>query len=63
MSPARRARNTTCTPPPEPRKIEVPVVPDQVTDALAEIAARAEALAETVDGADGTQSGDPPADG
>ncbi|WP_101068148.1 cell division protein ZapA [Roseovarius salinarum] len=50
-------------PPPEPRKIEVPVVPDQVTDALAEIAARAEALAETVDGADGTQSGDPPADG
>ena len=37
-------------PPPEPQRIEVPVVPDTVTDALAEIAARAEALAETVDG-------------
>ncbi|RBI73517.1 cell division protein ZapA [Roseovarius sp. TE539] len=38
------------TPPPEPERIEVPVVPDDVTDTLAEIAARAEALAETVDG-------------
>jgi len=38
------------TPPPEPERIEVPVVPDEVTDTLAEIAARAEALAETVDG-------------
>jgi len=37
-------------PPPEPQRIEVPVVPDTVNDALAEIAARAEALAETVDG-------------
>ena len=33
----------------EPERIEVPVVPNDVTDALAEIAARAEALAETVD--------------
>ncbi|WP_272006369.1 cell division protein ZapA [Roseovarius sp. ZX-A-9] len=37
-------------PMPEPERIEVPVVPTAVTDTLAEIAARAEALAETVDG-------------
>ncbi|SLN09955.1 Cell division protein ZapA [Roseovarius litorisediminis] len=37
-------------PHPEPLRVEVPVVPTDVTDALAEIAARAEALAETVDG-------------
>lgn len=37
-------------PPPEPERIEVPVVPGAVTDTLAEIAARAEALAEIVDG-------------
>ncbi|QIE44703.1 cell division protein ZapA [Pseudohalocynthiibacter aestuariivivens] len=37
-------------PAPEPERIEVPVVPTAVTDTLAEIAARAEALAETVDG-------------
>lgn len=36
-------------PQPEPERIEVPVVPNDVTDALAEIAARAEALADTVD--------------
>lgn len=30
---------------PEPEKIEVPVVPEAVTDALAELAAQAEALA------------------
>ena len=36
-------------PPPEPTRIEVPVIPSDVTDALAEIAARAEALAETVE--------------
>ncbi|WGW02683.1 cell division protein ZapA [Tropicibacter oceani] len=36
-------------PPPDPVQVEVPVIPDDVTDALAEIAARAEALAETVD--------------
>ena len=36
-------------PTPEPERIEVPVVPNNVSDALAEIAARAEALAETID--------------
>lgn len=38
-----RLRNA---PPPEPQRIEVPVIPDSVKDALAEIAARSEALAE-----------------
>lgn len=33
----------------EPQKVEVPVVPSSVTDTLAEIAARAEALAASVD--------------
>ena len=33
----------------EPVRVEVPVVPAAVTDALAEIAARAEALAEQVE--------------
>ena len=42
-----RLRNA---PPPEAERVEVPVVPGEVTDTLAEIAARAEALAETVDG-------------
>ncbi|MFX0540551.1 cell division protein ZapA [Roseovarius sp. S4756] len=37
-------------PPPTPERVEVPVVPSSITDTLAEIAARAEALAETVDG-------------
>ena len=37
-------------PPPEPERVEVPIVPTSVTDTLAEIAARAEALAETIDG-------------
>lgn len=36
-------------PAPAPEKVEVPVIPDDVTDALAEIAARAEALANTLD--------------
>lgn len=36
-------------PPPEPERVEVPVIPADVTDALAEMAARAEALAETVE--------------
>jgi len=31
---------------PEPERIEVPVVPDSVHDALAELAAQAEALAQ-----------------
>ncbi len=33
-------------PQPDPKTVEVPIVPDTVTDALAEIAARAEALAD-----------------
>src|SRR6056297_539554 len=37
-------------PTPEAQKIEVPVVPESVTEAMAEIAARAEALAEQVEG-------------
>lgn len=36
-------------PAPEPQRIEVPVVPPAVTETLAEIAARAEALADSVD--------------
>ena len=36
-------------PTPEPRRVEVPVVPDTVTDTLAELAARAEALAAEVE--------------
>ncbi|WP_163850444.1 cell division protein ZapA [Pseudooceanicola aestuarii] len=35
-------------PPPEPERIEVPVVPASVTDTLAELAARAESLAADV---------------
>lgn len=35
---------------PKPERIEVPVVPASVSDTLAEIAARSEALAETIDG-------------
>ena len=47
-----RARIETLTsqPAPLPERIEVPVVPASVTDALAEIAARAEALADQVNG-------------
>ncbi|MCR8547275.1 cell division protein ZapA [Salipiger sp. P9] len=36
-------------PAPEPEKIEVPVIPESVTDTLAEMAARAEALAEAIE--------------
>ncbi|SNR58652.1 cell division protein ZapA [Puniceibacterium sediminis] len=36
-------------PAPEPERIEVPVIPSEVTDSLAEIAARAEALAEEIE--------------
>ncbi|MEX0283580.1 MAG: cell division protein ZapA [Paracoccaceae bacterium] len=36
-------------PTPEPNRIEVPVVPDSVTETLAELAARAEALAASVE--------------
>ena len=38
-------------PAPAPQRVEVPVIPAEVTEALAEIAARAEALAEKVEGA------------
>ncbi len=36
-------------PAPEPKKIEVPVIPADVTDALTELAARAEAVAEDLE--------------
>ncbi|AJE46283.1 cell division protein ZapA [Celeribacter indicus] len=36
-------------PAPEPEKIEVPVVPAEVTDTLAEMAARAEAMADALE--------------
>ena len=36
-------------PAPEPQRVEVPVVPQSVTEALAEIAARAEAMADTIE--------------
>ena len=36
-------------PAPEPQKIEVPVVPSDVTEALQELAARAEAIAEEIE--------------
>jgi len=36
-------------PTPEPQRIEVPVIPSQVPETLAEIAARAEALADRVE--------------
>ncbi|MGZ9810047.1 cell division protein ZapA [Pseudoroseicyclus sp. H15] len=36
-------------PPPEPERVEVPVLPEGVTETLAELAARAEALADEVE--------------
>ncbi|MEQ5868758.1 cell division protein ZapA [Sagittula sp. NFXS13] len=36
-------------PKPEPERVEVPVIPSNVSDALADIAARTESLAEIVD--------------
>lgn len=36
-------------PPPQPERVEVPVVPTEVTESLQEIAARAEALARDVE--------------
>ena len=36
-------------PAPEPEKVEVPVIPDVVTDTLAELAARAESVAASVE--------------
>ena len=41
-------------PAPEPERVEVPVIPDSVTESLAEIAARAEALADAVEEKAGT---------
>jgi len=41
--------NLKSAPPPEPERIEVPVIPQDVTDTLAELAARAEALAASVE--------------
>jgi cell division protein ZapA len=40
-------------PAPEPQKIEVPVVPQAVSDAMAEIAARTESLADQIEGGTG----------
>jgi cell division protein ZapA len=42
-------RELQSAPRPEPERIEVPVVPDSVTETLQEIAARAEALAAAVE--------------
>ena len=39
-------------PAPQPQRIEVPVVPSNVTDSLAEIAARVEALADSLESSD-----------
>ena len=36
-------------PPPEPDRVEVPVIPASVTDTLAELAARAESLAASIE--------------
>lgn len=36
-------------PGPEPERIEIPVIPQSVTDSMAELAARAEALAEAIE--------------
>lgn len=46
-----RARITEleASPPPEPDRIEVPVIPESLKESLAEIAARSEALAEQVE--------------
>lgn len=41
--------NLKSAPTPEPERIEVPVVPQAVTDTLAELAARAESLAASVE--------------
>lgn len=46
---AARVEELEARPEPEPHRVEVPVVPTEVVDSLAEIAARAEALAEAFD--------------
>lgn len=47
-----RVRELEGRPAPEPQRIEVPVVPQGLSESLAALAARAEALAEEVEGAD-----------
>ena len=42
---AARSSPTGHAPPPDPEQVSVPVIPSSVTDSLAELAARAEALA------------------
>ena len=42
---ARRISDLETAPPPDPEQFSVPVIPSSVTDSLAELAARAEALA------------------
>ncbi|WP_127562190.1 cell division protein ZapA [Nioella ostreopsis] len=42
---ARRISELESAPPPDPEQVSVPVIPADVSDSLAEIAARAEALA------------------
>ena len=44
-----RIERLEAAPPPEAEKVEVPVIPSQVTETLAEIAARAESLAQEVE--------------
>ncbi|MBN9886549.1 cell division protein ZapA [Salipiger abyssi] len=46
---AEELRDLRNRPAPEPERIEVPVIPASVTETLAEMAARAEALAEAVE--------------
>ncbi|MGH1465720.1 MAG: cell division protein ZapA [Cognatishimia sp.] len=46
---AKEIESLQNTPTPQPEKIEIPVVPSAVMDALAELAARAEALADDVE--------------
>lgn len=43
------SREAEAAPPPEPQRIEVPVIPESVTDTLSELAARAESLAEELE--------------
>ena len=42
---SRRISDLETAPPPDPEQVSVPVIPSSVTDSLAELAARAEALA------------------
>ncbi|APZ54796.1 cell division protein ZapA [Salipiger abyssi] len=46
---AEELRDLRNRPAPEPERVEVPVIPASVTETLAEMAARAEALAEAVE--------------